>query len=36
MVRQNNEIKGTTVKSNEIKLCMYADNSTFFVKDLEC
>ena len=33
MVRQNKEIKGN---SNEIKLCMYADDSTFFVKDLEC
>ena len=36
MVRQNNEIKGINVNSNEIKLCMYADYSTFFVKDLEC
>ena len=36
MVRQNNEIKGIKVNSNEIKLCMYADDSTFFVKDLEC
>ena len=30
MVRQNDEIKGIKVNSNEIKLCMYADNSTFF------
>ena len=35
MVRQNNEIKGIYMNSNEIKLCMYADDSTFFVKDLE-
>ena len=36
MVRQNDEIKGIKVNSNEIKLCMYADDSTFFIKDLEC
>ena len=36
MVRQNNEIKGIKINTNEVKLCMYADDSTFFVKDLEC
>ena len=30
MVRQNNEIKGIKVNSNEMNLCMYADDSTFF------
>ena len=33
MVRQNEKIKGIKIGDNEIKMCMYADDTTFFLED---
>ena len=35
LVKQNKDITGISVGNKELKLCMFADNSTFFVKDIK-